>query len=165
MIDQAILTMVRDLVTIFGVITGLTYYIFTVRNAKKARETQVFLSIYSQIREKDFYLNWQDIILKWEWKNYEDWMEKYGPTSNPEAWSTLASVGTMFNMLGYLQKVKQIDPIFAYENLRNMTYIFWERYGPMYREFRIRSNMPRAFLYIEYLYDEMKKREQKELKT
>ena len=101
------LSFVRDLVAIFGVITGLTYYILTVRNTRKARETQIYLSIYSQFREKGFLIQWADIMHNWEWKDWEDWMEKYGPTTNPDAYATFTSVGSLFYTLGFLQKMKQ----------------------------------------------------------
>jgi len=37
MVDLAMLQVVRDLVAIFGVIAGFSYYVMTVRNVNKAR--------------------------------------------------------------------------------------------------------------------------------
>jgi len=36
------LSVIRDLVAIFGVIAGFSYYVLTVRNTRKAHELQVF---------------------------------------------------------------------------------------------------------------------------
>jgi len=38
MVDPVTLQMVRDVVAIFGVIAGFTYYVITVRNQKQARQ-------------------------------------------------------------------------------------------------------------------------------
>ena len=50
------ISMVRDLVAIFGVIAGFSYYVLVVRNAQRTREmsleaqkTQIFLQIYGTI--------------------------------------------------------------------------------------------------------------------
>jgi len=68
--------MVRDLVTIFGVIAGFTYYVLTVRNAQKARQTQMFMPIYSRVLDSEYRRHFSDIRV-WEWKDYDDWEEKY----------------------------------------------------------------------------------------
>ena len=52
MIDLATLQIVRDFVAIFGVIAGLTYYIMNVRNARKARQTQLYMPIYNRMIEE-----------------------------------------------------------------------------------------------------------------
>lgn len=38
MVDLTMLQVVRDLVAIFGVIAGFSYYVLTVRNAQRTRE-------------------------------------------------------------------------------------------------------------------------------
>ena len=50
------LSTIRDLVAIFGVIAGFTYYVLTVRNTQKnlemslkSRQTQTFLQMYGAI--------------------------------------------------------------------------------------------------------------------
>ena len=45
------LSVIRDLVAIFGVITGLSYYIMTVRNTRKAREAQVYSTIMDKFTD------------------------------------------------------------------------------------------------------------------
>jgi len=47
MVDLLMLQVVRDLVAIFGVIAGFTYYVLTVRNAQKTRRALLFTQIYS----------------------------------------------------------------------------------------------------------------------
>lgn len=88
MIDLPILQVVRDFVAIFGVIAGLTYYVMTVRNQNRTRQAQLFMPIYSRFQEKDFMRQYSDITNIWDWKDFNDFSEKYGPTNNPEAYSS-----------------------------------------------------------------------------
>jgi len=62
MVDLAALSMVRDIVTILGVVGGFTYYVMTVRATQRnqalslkaqeqqleTRQAQFFMQIYSQ---------------------------------------------------------------------------------------------------------------------
>jgi len=41
MIDPVTLQMVRDVVAIFGVIAGFTYYVLTVRNSQRMQKMQL----------------------------------------------------------------------------------------------------------------------------
>jgi hypothetical protein len=143
MIDQAILTMVRDVVTIFGVMAGFSYYVLTVRNANRARQTQIFMPIYSNLQGMDFIRKYMDVVYDWEWKDYDDFIEKYGWSTNPEAWSTWTSIANVYYNMGFLMKMKQIDPVYPYETMRTMAITFWERYEPIIKEMR-KQVMPRA---------------------
>ena len=42
------LSVIRDLVAIFGVIAGFSYYVVTVRNQNRARQAQLFMQIFSR---------------------------------------------------------------------------------------------------------------------
>ena len=49
MVDPVTLQMVRDVVAIFGVIAGFTYYMMVVRNAGISRKTQVVLDLRNNL--------------------------------------------------------------------------------------------------------------------
>ena len=52
--------MIRDLVAIFGVIAGFTYYVMTVRNSQRmqqmtleTRQAQLFMQVYDRWASRD----------------------------------------------------------------------------------------------------------------
>ena len=48
------LSVIRDLVAIFGVIAGLTYYMTTVRNQNRTRRAQLYMQIFNRLSSLDF---------------------------------------------------------------------------------------------------------------
>ncbi len=71
MIDPVSLQMVRDIVAIFGVIAGLTYYFLTVRNANKARKTQLVMQLRNDIQSRENNIEISKLYLM-EWDSFED---------------------------------------------------------------------------------------------
>ena len=60
MIDPTTVSMIRDLVAIFGVIAGFTYYVLTVKNTRKnqqlqleTRQAQLFMQIFQEFSSVD----------------------------------------------------------------------------------------------------------------
>ena len=53
MITPTTVSMIRDIVAIFGVIAGFTYYVMTVRNAEKARKIQLVTQISNLTSEEN----------------------------------------------------------------------------------------------------------------
>ena len=99
---------------------------------------------------------WHDLMYNWEFNDFEDYNKKYGIQANPDANSSLATVGIVFSQLGYQMKMNNIEPMYA-EGIQNMIVQFWEKFGPIIMEVRKRMNFPRALWAVEYLYDEVKK--------
>jgi hypothetical protein len=57
MVDLVMLQVMRDLVAIFGVIAGFSYYVMVVRNANKSRRTQVVLNLRSTLFSEEMNRN------------------------------------------------------------------------------------------------------------
>ena len=94
-----------------GISIGIAsiYYALTLRRAAKDRQTTLETrqaQLFMQIRDKwdKDMIRRRFEIISWEWENYGDFMEKYGPESNPEAWSNLISMGQFFEGVGVLVK-------------------------------------------------------------
>jgi len=64
---------IRDLVAIFGVIAGFSYYVLTVRNANKARWKDVLLQRINTL-DDDFYTKWRTHSLR-DVNTYEEWLK------------------------------------------------------------------------------------------
>jgi hypothetical protein len=101
------------------------------------------------------------VLFNWTWKNYEDWREKYGP-QNIEAYSLWTSVGNYFKGVGVLMDEKLIDVRLVEKLMGEPILHYWEKCGPVIKEFRRDYKFPKSFFWFEHLYNEMKKREQKQ---
>lgn len=99
------LSMIRDLVAIFGVLAGFSYYVLTVRANQKnqelalksqqqqleTRQAQLFMPLYSNVHDREFLKTIIPILLEWEWTDYDDFHSKYG-TQNIEEYSRFYTI-------------------------------------------------------------------------
>jgi len=94
------LSTIRDLVAIFGVIAGLTYYILTVRNTKKAMRNQNIMNIRERLHNKDTLTDLME-LLEMSWKDFEEFTEKYDSTVNMDNYIKRWRIWHMYNGIGY----------------------------------------------------------------
>jgi len=155
--------------TISIVFTGLSislaafYYISTLKNAQKnqqmqleTRQAQLFMQIYNRITEKAFMRRFTDIIFHWEWTDYDDFMEKYGPENNMDAFSDWTSVGLYIDGLGSQVKRGLIDVGQVDDLISGIIIRYWEKREQITREFREQMNYPQYGEHVEYLYNQIK---------
>ena len=155
------LQVVRDVVAIFGVIAGFTYYVLTVRNQNRTRQAQLLMELYETYRSKEFR---EDVtkLRSQEWTDFDDFWEKYGEENNPDAWNTWISVAAFFNGVGVLLKRNLIDIVLVEDLLSNVVFGSWSRMQvPLfgYRKWQTRSIIGQEILHgFEYLYEQLKQR-------
>ena len=157
------LSTIRDLVAIFGVIAGFTYYVLTVQNTRKnqqqqleTRQAQLFMSIYQNWASKD---NLKDLE-KWiamEWTDYDDFFTRYSPQTTPDEHASWDKMIYYFEGLGLLVKQELVNPISVSELLGAAIIFLWEKYSPLLIEMRERVQMPDQWSNFEYLYNKMNK--------
>jgi len=135
------------------------------RKAEKARRTQLMMQLFGPLRNFEFIRQWVEIVLTWEWKDFDEWMKKY--FQNPNEYPKFIYVTSFFNSLGLLLKMKLID----FETISSWhpeaALWLWEKVGPMIQEGQRRlitsgkwSMKYKPEEWFEYLVNEMKKREQ-----
>jgi hypothetical protein len=117
------LSVIRDLVAIFGVITGFSYYVLTVRNAQKARQSVMLSQLHDSkynLENMQAYFN----LVTREWKDFDDYMEKYGPWTNPEETAIFENQMSHMEGLAILVKDKTVDFYSVYQMMgrRIITY-------------------------------------------
>jgi len=108
MIDQTTLSMIRDIVTIFGVIAGFSYYVMTVRNSNKARKTQLLMQLRTLYLDKEWLKDFAE-LLEDEWTDIEDYNKKYGYSNNPEHYAKSFRLFEYLDGIGYLLHENLID--------------------------------------------------------
>ena len=140
-----------------GLTASLIYYANTIRNATKARQAQVYVQLWNKFNSPEFFKRYYDFLNR-EWDDYDDWVEKYGKhrVTDIGKFSEAVSLGTYFEGVGVLLKNGYIDIEPVVDLLGTTILGYWGKMGPLMKEFRVRNNNPRAYLYAEYLYDKAK---------
>jgi len=173
------LSIIRDLVAIFGVIAGFTYYVLTVRNAQRTREltlraqeqaldtrqAQLVMNLVNTVRSTDFRRQWHTLF-RLEWRDYQDFQEQY--EEDIEIISAWTSVVRFYECVGVMVKNNLIDMNLIYPLLVNGTKIMWDRYEPLIMGDRERfQEYGTIWTNVEYLYNEILRYEEEhpELKT
>jgi hypothetical protein len=151
------LSSIRDIVTIFGVIAGFTYYVMTVRHQNSSRKAQLFIEMYRDFKNPDVQRALNDIVFVWEWDNFQDYQEKYGRHSNYDEHEKYQRVYSVYEGLGVLIHRNLIDVKMIDEIMRSHVLMFWEKIGPIMRELRIHADNPWIAEWTEHLYHEVKK--------
>lgn len=158
MIDIGLISVVVSAVSLS---VAASYYVMNIRNAQKnmrttleTRQAQLFMQIYSSFHEEEFFEKFTN-ILSWKWKDYDDFMGKYGYRADPKAWRTFGSVGAFFEGIGVLVHRGLIDVDLVGELLSRHIVFFWDKIKPISLEMRSRLEAP-VDVWLEYLYNEVK---------
>jgi hypothetical protein len=153
-----------------GVGIGLAaiYYMMTLRNQDRTRQTQLFMQIYDRYMDKEFQAIEAEIFNQWVWEDLDDFMTKYGAAADPEAYGKHTQIGVFYEAIGVLVyrnmlDVRLVDDLMSWSILN-----FWDRLGPIMVEARERFNIPQNYEWVEYLYNRIKsiaEQQHPELKT
>lgn len=165
MINLVMLQILRDTVTIVGVVSAFAYYALIVRGNKKARQIEMFMRVYQTSTDPENYKQFWDLI-KESWKDLEDYLEKYGPHTNPDGAAERISHWSIYEGLGVLVKDKIFDLNIVYNFLGFRIIMIWYKFETVIKELRKMAGGPGPDYMenFEWLANEMiKKREQKGL--
>ena len=156
------LSTIRDLVTIFGVIAGFSYYVLTVRNTQRnqkqtleTRQAQLLMNIMNTFRSTEFRKQWH-VLENLEWTDFNDFMEKYH--KDVEVMTSWTSIMTFFEGVGVMVKNQLIDISLIYSLMAISIQITWERYETLIMGDReLFKQYSVAWDEFEYLYNEIMK--------
>jgi len=104
----------------------------------------------------------QDMITKVcsiEYENYHDYLEKY--SDKPEH-VMLKILGNYFEGIGILVAKKLVEVDIVHDFWGDIVQSSWEHIKPLIAEMGKETAQPNMFMFWEYLYDEMRKREQRQ---
>ena len=97
-----------------------------------------------------------ELLLDWEWNDYEDFMEKYGPENNRDAFITMDMSLGRLEALGIYIKHGYINPEIVDDFISGYIVRIWIKFKPFVYGFRENQNRPAAFEHVEYLYEQIK---------
>ena len=151
-----------------SVVAGVVYYALQLRHQArarqdmvKARQADLLMRLYSTYGSKEFQKElWK--VMELDFQDYNEYLKKYGSTAlatpaNRAIWT----VGWFFNGMGLLLHsrlvdIDQVDDLFGYAVIW-----MWEIVKPIIIEgYRPQPKMQKSMQWFEYLYNEIKKREQ-----
>jgi hypothetical protein len=151
------LSVIRDLVAIFGVIAGFSYYVMTVRNASKARKTQLVSRLREELMTVEGGLIRME-LLEMEWTDFDDFDAKYDSTVNPENYAKRFLWWGIYQEVGYLLREGLVDINTVYNLIGgHNSLILWTKFESIIIEQRKKYRDPSWFTYFEYFADEIKK--------
>ena len=147
------ITEISAIVAAAGVLVGVVYYILDMRHQSKVRQTDLIMRLYSSYGSIEF----QEVLWRFlarEYKDFDDYEKQYG-------WAEVVSIGIFFEGIGILLKRKLANIQLVDDLFTAPVKLTWEKMKPLVVDSRKHWNSPEAYEWFEYLYNEMKKREQK----
>jgi len=146
-----------------GVFLAAIYYIFQIRHQSRLRQTESVIRLSPW-----FNMNAREVqeaitqVCSIEYKNYEDYLKRY--SERPEH-MMLKILGNYFEGIGILVYRKLVEADIVYDFWGDIIQSSWEKIQPLVVDMRKDIGDPNMFRFWEYLYNEMKKREQQLEKT
>jgi hypothetical protein len=148
-----------------SVVAGVIYYVLQIRHQDKIRHLDLFMRIYSTWGSEDM-LNAHRRFMVLKVENYDSFVKEHGSvTEISQLYTDIDRIGWFFNLMGFLVKekivnIKLVDELLGYWVMKN-----WETIKPLVYGWRKQYNIPESYQWFEYLYNEMKKREQSGVKN
>ena len=143
---------ISALVAAVGVMVGVVLAILELRNITKTRQMELIMGLYSTFITKEF----QDAYETMWTTDFTDYNEVLRKGHLPR----LRTVGGFFEGIGVLLHRKLVDIGVVDDLFRESINLMWEKAKPPLYDARQRLKIPEYAWYFEYLYNELKKREQ-----
>ena len=136
-----------------SVVAGVMYYVLQLRHQVKTRKTDVVIRLNTVWVGKDFMEAWSRVMDR-EIKEYDTYS-----ASNVSNWVPEIQIGTFFEELGFLVYSGFAD--FEFISTLFPVELAWEKLRFLIARIRKSRNDQTYYEWFEYLYNEVKKREQK----
>jgi hypothetical protein len=142
-----------------SIVIAVVYYILQIQHQKKMRQTDLMMRLYATWGSEDMQkAAWA--VMELQYEDYNDYVKKYGSSGTLHN-VAVYRVGWFFNGIGVLVQsqladIKLVNKLFGY-----MVTWLWEIMKPMVEGARKQFNQPKSLEWFEYLYNEVKKREQR----
>jgi hypothetical protein len=144
---------------ILGLTESIFYYAMVIRNQNRTRQAALFAQIYNKFGEVKFARNYT-AVMKWKFNDFNDWVEKYCPETNPEENSQWMSVARFFHGVGVLVDRGLVDIQLVYDLMGDHVIDAWEKMRVITLTNRERTGSSDHGAAFEKLYKKLK-----ELKT
>lgn len=135
-----------------GVLVGVVYYILDMRNQNRLRQMDLVMRLYSVFAKEEFQKEMYTLMTDTDIKDHNAFRKKYGVN--------VAPTGLFFHEVGILLSRKLADIDLISDLFGPLAINYWEKSLPRLEDARRQLNAPEFGGGAEYLYSELKKREQ-----
>ncbi len=150
---------ISAIVAAISVAVGVIFAIFQMRDAAKTRHTGLIIQLNPALKvTMSELIEYISKIWNLEFKDYKEYQEKYGDPLSDKALHTITGYN---DGLGFLLHKRLINIETIEYILSGSTTGLWKKLKLIIEGMRKQYNMPKLFEWFEYLYNEMKKREQR----
>jgi len=143
---------ISAIVAAAGVLVGVALTVLQIRQQTKIRQMDLVMRLFSTFASDEFqeeYIKFLDLKIN----DYDEFVKTYGLRGMFKVFSFFESVGILLN-----RKIISIDLV--QQLFRQSIPIIWEKGKPIQIGMRRKYNQPSWGQWFEYLYNEIKKREQ-----
>jgi hypothetical protein len=152
------------IVPLLALTASILYYAINVRNANKTqkmqletRQIQMFMTISGVRSSPEFQKIIYRVTFVDEWNDLQDYINRYGPEKNLDAYSEHLFVWQLYDTIGFLLKKGVIDLSFLDDVLKASVMVGWRKFEPVIKANRERVNQPNLWNQFEYLAEEVMK--------
>jgi hypothetical protein len=136
-----------------SVVLAAIYYVLSLRHQNILRQTDLVMRLYSTFGGDEFLKAIKKVVVDDnEFKEYNDYLRN---------WPEVPKVGIFFEGIGVLLHRKLVDISLVDDLFSGPVIRTWEIIKPAMEDGRKKLSYPQFFEWYEYLYNEMKKREQR----
>jgi hypothetical protein len=159
-VDILLLQTVSIAIASAGVLLAAIYYILQLKHQNRTRQMSLLMNLYSTWGSDDMRKAVQgSAALEDEYKDYDTFVKKYGFTS--QAWVDINKILWFWNGIGFLVhkgfvNMKLVLGLFYAQGVIRT----WDKWKPFVEGQRKALGLPESYAQFEYLYNEVKKREQ-----
>lgn len=128
--------MIRDVVTIFGVIGGFTYYVMNLMEARRNRRITLTTTLMQHFMTSEASRDTADLF-SMEWSDLDDYHSKYDHRVNPDNFAKRIAVWRLLDSIGLLYRKGLLDLETINSGSTGIIPSLWRKFEPvieMYRE-------------------------------
>lgn len=152
------ITEISAVIAAAGVLVGVVYYVLDMRNQAKVRQTDLVMRLYATFSSNEFQDAWAKVRKRGhEFDDIDDVQEFEEKVGGLREFNQVA---LFFEGVGILLKRKIVDSTMIDDLFGGAITRTWENTRKGIMRGRRQLNDPTVYYYFEYLYNEMKKREQ-----
>ena len=150
-------TEISAIVAAAGVLVGVVIAVLELRNLVNQRQADMVMRLYATFGSAEFQKAYQKVA-SLEFEDFADYIKKYA--ADIEVTTGMYSTTVLFEGIGVLAKRKLINMDLVDDLFSSPISRTWERVAPIMKGYRELWKSPSICEQFEYLYNEMKKREQ-----
>jgi hypothetical protein len=153
---------ISAIVAAVGVIIGIVFALLELRHLRRERETDLLVKMAPWLNmDSGELLKAYVKVLNLEFKDYDEFVKKYGsPLAEKPEQMAIMTMGNYFEAIGALLKRKLLNIDLVWDYWGETFIMLCEKLKPYGEGVKKEFNQPKFGDSTEYLYNEMKKREQ-----